>query len=140
MATTQKGPARGYMALVKKFPLVPIRDQKHLEEAFAVLDDLLQKDLEAWGEEYLEALCILVEDYEKEHAPIPDASAIAVLRELMSQHDLNQTQLEKATRLRQSAISAALSGERQLSKGHIVKLAGFFKVSPAVFLPAGQSE
>jgi hypothetical protein len=42
----------------------------------------------------------------------------------------------KSRRIAQSTLSAVLSGARTLTKTQMIALAGFFHVSPAVFLPA----
>lgn len=44
-----------YFRLVKKFPLICIQDDKHLEEASLVIDELLKENLDDGGEQYLDA-------------------------------------------------------------------------------------
>src|SRR5262245_49263642 len=123
------------MALVKKFPLVPIRDDAHLEEAFVVVDALMKQELDEGGELYLDVLTLLVEAYEKEHVKIGRASPADLLRDLMGQHKLTQVQLAKAVGIAQSTISAVLNGERELTRDHVLKLANYFHLAPAAFLP-----
>jgi plasmid maintenance system antidote protein VapI len=53
----------------------------------------------------------------------------------MRPNGLSQTELAKAVGIAQSTISAVLTGARSLTKGQILKLAGFFSVAPAAFLP-----
>lgn len=124
-----------YLALVIEFPLVPIRDDAHLARAAAVLDRLLQQDLDRGQQDYLAVLTDLVEKYEEEHVPIPDASESDFLRELMRSHGLSQNALKIKTGIAQSTISAVLNGERTLTKEQVITLAGFFGVSPSAFLP-----
>ncbi len=50
---------------------------------------------------------------------------------------MTQAELARATGIRESRISEVLSGKRKLTRTQISKLAAFFRVSPAVFLPAG---
>jgi HTH-type transcriptional regulator / antitoxin HigA len=125
-----------YFELVRTFPLTHIGDDAHLEEATAVIDRLLREDLDKGGEAYLDALTDLVETYEAEHFPIPDASEADVLRELMGSHRITQPKLAKEVGIAQSTISAVLTGERSLTKNQVVTLARFFHVPPGVFLPA----
>jgi HTH-type transcriptional regulator/antitoxin HigA len=125
-----------YFKLVRRFPLTHIRDDDHLRAAEDVIDQLLQQNLDEGGQEYLAALTDLVETYEDEHEAIPDASEADVLRELMCAHGLSQGRLAKEVRIAQSTLSAVLSGGRSLTKGQVVRLARFFSVSPAAFLPA----
>jgi HTH-type transcriptional regulator/antitoxin HigA len=124
-----------YFNLVKKFPLVHIRNDDHLAAAQEVIDRLLQEELDEGAEAYLDVLTDLVEGYEEEHVSIPDASEADVLRELMRANALSQPKLAKAAGIAQSTISAVLNGTRSLTKGQVVKLAKFFGVSPAALLP-----
>jgi HTH-type transcriptional regulator / antitoxin HigA len=125
-----------YFELVKQFPLTHIRDDDQLKAAQEVIDRLLEERLDRGGEEYLDALTDLVEIYEDENEPIPDASEADVLRELMRSNGLSQMRLAKAVGISQSTISAVLNGTRSLTKEQVVALAQFFHVSPAAFLPA----
>jgi HTH-type transcriptional regulator / antitoxin HigA len=53
----------------------------------------------------------------------------------MRANGLTQTELAKSVGIAQSTISAVLSGARSLTKGQVLKLAKYFKVTPAAFLP-----
>lgn len=77
----------------------------------------------------------LIETYEDQHYPIPDASEADVLRELIRSNKLSQPLLAKRTGISQSTISAVLNGKRSLTKAQVVSLAKFFGVSPNAFLP-----
>ena len=124
-----------YFELVKRFPLTHIRSLRHLGQAIALVDELLQKRLDRGAQEYLDVLSDLIATYEGEHAPIPDASESDVLRELMRSSGHKQMALSKAVGISQSTLSAILTGERELTKSHMVALAKFFNVPPSVFLP-----
>lgn len=124
-----------YLKLVKQFRLVPIKDRNHLEMAHQVIGVLMQEDLDSSGEDYLDVLTDLVEAYEDLYFPIPDASDVDVLRELMRSNSLGQTELSKKVGISQSTISAVLKGARKLTKDQIVKLAEFFNIDPTAFLP-----
>ena len=124
-----------YIELVRQFRLVPIKDDAHLKAAHQVIDRLLQEDLDTSGQEYLDVLADLVEAYEDKHFPIPDASDVDVLRELMRSNGLSQTDLAKKVGIVQSTISAVLSGSRTLTKNQVIKLAEYFNVAPSAFLP-----
>lgn len=87
-----------YLALVKQFPLMSIRDDSHLAQAQEVIDRLLQDDLPDGAQDYLDALTDLVESYEESHIEIPDASEAEVLHELMRQHGLTQSNIGQSSR------------------------------------------
>jgi HTH-type transcriptional regulator/antitoxin HigA len=124
-----------YFERVRQFPLVRIRDEEHLMQAQEMIDRLLQEELDEGEQEYLDLLTDLVETYEAQYIPIPDASEADVLRELMRVHDLSQPQLAKMAGIAQSTISAVLGGSRSLTKEQVIKLARVFHVSPAAFMP-----
>jgi HTH-type transcriptional regulator/antitoxin HigA len=129
-------PTDAYFKLVRQFPLTHIRDEDHLDAAQEMIDRLLAMDLDSWAQEYLAVLTDLVEAYENDHHPIPDASEADVLRELMRSNGLSQPRLAKEVGIAQSTLSAVLNGTRSLTKAQVVTLAKFFHVSPAAFLPA----
>jgi HTH-type transcriptional regulator / antitoxin HigA len=124
-----------YFDLVREFPLTHIRDERHLLAAQAMIDRLLETELDAGGRQYLEVLTDLVEAFEDEHESFADVSEADVLRELMRANSLSQPRLAKAVGIAQSTISAILNGTRSLTKDQVVALAKFFAVSPAAFLP-----
>jgi HTH-type transcriptional regulator/antitoxin HigA len=125
-----------YFELVKRFPLTHIRNRQHLGRALELVDELLQQHLDHGAQEYLDALSDLVASFEDEHAPIPDASESDVLRALWQASRLTQTELANAVGISQSTLSAVLSGDREMTKRHMLALATFFNVPPAVFLPS----
>ncbi len=125
-----------YFKLVKQFPLTRIRDSEHLEAAQQMIDYLLQEKLHEGAQEYLDVLTDLVEAYEDEHEPIPDACEADVLQELMRSNGLSQARLSKKVGISQSTISAVVNGSRSLTKGQIITLGKFFHVSSAAFLPS----
>ena len=86
-------------------------------------------------EDYLEVLAGLIERYEAEHEAMPPVGEDEMLRHLIEARDITQAQLASETNIAESTISAILSGKRRMSKSHVVALARFFRVSPAVFLP-----
>jgi HTH-type transcriptional regulator / antitoxin HigA len=124
-----------YLDLVLRFPLRPIRSDKELDEAVRMVDSLLdRKNLAPEEEDYLEVLGDLIEQYESEAHPIAPVSDKEMLRHLIEAKGVAQTEVCKATRIADSTISEVLKGKRSLNRGHIGKLARYFKVSPDVFV------
>ncbi len=123
-----------YFGLIKKFPLVPIRDDVHLAKALVIVERLLKRDLDEGSGAYLDVLSGLVETYEDRMGTIPDASEAEVLRELMRANGLNQTALQEKVGIAQSTISAVLKGSRALTRDQVIRLARFFHVTPVAFL------
>jgi len=75
----------------------------------------------------------LVSEYESTHSPLKEMSIPELLRELMEQHGLTQSQLPEVGA--QSVVSAILAGKRQLNVRQIARLAQRFKLPADVFMP-----
>ena len=125
-----------YLDLVRACPLRMIRSETEYEHAIATLDRLsdLGPGRAPDETEYLLALALFVERYEREHYPIPTASGVEMLQYLIETHNVRQSDVAAGTGLSNSTISEILAGKRKLNLKHIEALARFFKVEPAVFL------
>lgn len=75
----------------------------------------------------------LVSEYENAHWPLEEMSVPDVLRQLMQEHGLTQSQLPEIGA--QSVVSAVLAGKRQLNVRQIARLARRFKLPADVFVP-----
>jgi HTH-type transcriptional regulator/antitoxin HigA len=125
-----------YLALVKRFPLRPLRSRKELAAAGEILDRYIGRDGLTPGErDYVAALVRFVEDYEQENllASLKRLTPIEILKHLMEENDMNTTDLGYILGSRGLA-SEMLSGNRGLSKMLIAKLAARFKVDPGLFI------
>lgn len=124
-----------YLDLVHRFPLRPLRSKKDLKLAVEVIDDLTGRSSRGdAADDYLDVLSDLVEKYESEHHPIPDASSIDVLKSFIDDRQTNQRAVALGSGIPVSTISEILGGRRQMNLDHMIKLAGFFKVDAAVFV------
>jgi HTH-type transcriptional regulator/antitoxin HigA len=123
-----------YWRLVSEFPLVPIRDDAHLEQALEIIDHLTDTFQHDTGTEaYLGALADLVYVYEQEHVTWPPVTGVDVLRYLMDEHELTQADLAALFGGR-SVISDVLAGKRRLNLTHITRLADRFGMPADVFI------
>jgi HTH-type transcriptional regulator/antitoxin HigA len=129
--------SRAYLRLVGQFRPRPIRSAGELNQAVAVVDNLLSRKQALLPEEedYLEVLSELIERYEDEQEPVHDISGADMLRFLIEQRGLSQQQLAREVGIANSTISAVLNGRRELTLPHITTLAAYFSTEPAVFLP-----
>ena len=117
--------------------IATIRDEQHYNEMVALADALTEVIGSAKKHPLLDLLDLVVElirAYDSEHYLVPDAPAREVLRMLMEQHGLSQSDLPEVGN--QSVISMLLSGTRQLNVRQIQALAARFHVSPSVFMEA----
>jgi HTH-type transcriptional regulator / antitoxin HigA len=131
------GTLNGYLKLVRLFPLRPIRTEAELDRATAVVNSLLDRNqLSAAEQDYLDVLGDLVERYENIHHAIGDVSDADALEHLLEAKDATQVAVARATGIAESRLSEVLRGKRQLTRAQITKLAAYFHIGPAVFLPS----
>lgn len=115
--------------------IAPIRDDAHYQRMVAMLEALLD---EAGGNENHPAMGLvdivgdLIEDYEAEHHPLPDATGVQALKFLMAQHGLKQSDLHEIGS--QGVVSEILAGKRELNIRQVRALSERFGVSPATFV------
>ena len=81
----------------------------------------------------LDIVTSFVHDYEERNVEIPDTDPAGVLRFLMQQHELRQSDLAQLFGS-QSNVSEVLSGKREINARQARLLAKRFRVSPAVFI------
>jgi HTH-type transcriptional regulator/antitoxin HigA len=129
-----------YKALVERFALVPIRSDDHLDQAHEVAQHLMMRGepLSFDEKEYLEVLLSEIGKYEKKHhdLSILDLAPNVLLQSLMKDHGLKQVDIQAILGVNSSGvISEIVSGKRELTKEHCVKLGNHFKLTPAAFLP-----
>ena len=123
-----------YFTLIHRFPPRPIRSDRDLDRATAVIDDLTSRPrLGRDEQDYLDVLSDLVEKYEDVQHPIPSASDAEMLSFLIEQKDITQAEVARVAGLSTSTLSEILSGKRTIPRFKIGRLAGYFNVSPAVF-------
>ena len=114
-----------------------IRSDEELEAYTAALFDLTAKDRRTRAdEEAIELLTLLIETYESQRYPVPDAGPVEVLRYLMERNGLYQRDLAEQLGS-ESTVSLVLSGRRQLTREHIARLSERFHVVPSVFFAKG---
>jgi len=112
---------------------VPITSEHQHAEYLSVLDKLANKDgLTAEEDKYAQVLMTLVDAYEEDNHPIPDARPVEILRALIEANDLRQKDLVPIFGS-ESIVSEILNEKRAINKNHIEKLSKRFNVSPAVF-------
>jgi HTH-type transcriptional regulator/antitoxin HigA len=85
----------------------------------------------------IETLNALIEAYDREHHRMPDVSGVDMIRFLMEQHRLTQSDLPEIGS--QGVVSEILNGRRELNVRQIQALAKRFGVPPAAFLPEDSS-
>ncbi len=138
MASKTKSTLRdrdSYMKMIHRFPLKRIRNENQHEQAVAVIGELIGGNLDSGAGDYLDALIVLVNNYEDEHH-FPKAGQMSpqeALKAIMIANDMTQAQIGKIIGS-ESAVSMVLKGQRELSKSHIRALVSRFRVDANLFL------
>jgi HTH-type transcriptional regulator/antitoxin HigA len=112
-----------------------IESEEELERAEKIIDSLLSKgeNLSPEEEKLLDLVSDLVERYEDEHYPMPEVPPNEVLKFLIEENGLKQSDLLHI--FGSSGIaSEVVNGKRSISKAQAKKLAEFFKVSVELFI------
>jgi HTH-type transcriptional regulator / antitoxin HigA len=116
-------------------PLLTLRNEREYNAAVKRLNELLDEigDNEKHPlYSLLDTLGTLIHAYEEEHYPIPGVTGAEVLRFLIDEHGLTQSDLPEVGS--QGVVSEILSGKRELNVRQIRSLAHKFGVSSAVFV------
>lgn len=126
-----------YRRIRQQIPLGVLHTKTEYDRAVAVLDNILdeigQQETHPLAD-LAETLALSIEAYEDTHIPMPNASGPAILRSLMEEHNLAQSDLPEVGS--QGVVSEILAGKRDLNVRQIFQLADRFGVSPAVFMSA----
>jgi len=135
MSTALANPAE----MVKQGAPHLIHNDEELAEYTQALFELTAKsDPKPEEEEAIELMTLLVERYEQERYPVPQAEPVDVLRYLLERNGLSQRDIAPELGS-ESTVSLVLSGKRLLNRDHIARLSRRFNVSPAVFFRGSQS-
>jgi HTH-type transcriptional regulator / antitoxin HigA len=129
MSTALANPAE----MIKQGAPHVIHSDEELAEYTTALFELTKKPAPTpEEEEAIELLTLLIERYETEHYPVPEADPVDVLRFLLDQNGLSQRDIA-AELGSESTVSLVLSGKRRLNRNHIARPSQRFRVSPSVF-------
>ncbi len=115
-------------------PLLAIRNRREYDAAVALLNDLVDQVGDNPRDprcRFIDTWSVLIEAYDEEHHPVPDASGAELLRFLMEQHGLSQRDLPEVGS--QGVVSELLRGKRDLNVRQIRALARRFHLPPAAF-------
>ena len=117
--------------------LRPIRSEKEYDRTVALMNHVL--DVVGDREDHalsglLDLVGELVADYDSSNYAIQASEPKEVLRRLIEMRNLRQSDLAEI--VPQGNLSAILAGKRQISATLAGKLARYFNVSAAVFVPA----
>lgn len=123
-----------FQALNAVIPLRPIRTEAEYDKAVNALNQLL--DVGAGDEvhplaDLVATLGEIIGDYDDAHYPNGDVTPSAMLRFLMEQHNLTQSDLPEVGT--QGVVSEILRGIRDLNIRQIKAVSARFNINPAAF-------
>jgi HTH-type transcriptional regulator / antitoxin HigA len=107
-------------------------DYEQAQKLLSVLIDEIRDDENHPLIDFVDYLAEQIKAYEDDNFTIPTSEPCEILKFLMDQHNLNQTDLSDC--IAQSHISAILAGRRSISKETAKKLAKRFNVRADLFI------
>ncbi|MFN7641913.1 MAG: type II toxin-antitoxin system HigA family antitoxin [Burkholderiales bacterium] len=130
-----KRAAERWSEFSRELPVRPIRSDADYEQMVALMNQLI----DVVGEDETHPLATVlalvgdqVEGYDSDHFTIPSGEPREILRFLMEQNGLKQSELSDV--IAQPNLSAILNGHRAISRDVAKALARRFKVAVDVFL------
>ena len=130
-----KRAAERWSEFARELPVRPIRSDADYEQMVALMNQLL----DVVGEDETHPLATVlalvgdqVEGYDSDHFTIPSGEPREILRFLLEQNGLKQSELSDV--IAQPKLSAILNGHRAISRDVAKALARRFKVAVDVFL------
>jgi len=135
LASYIKEAGKEYKKLRHLIPIGVLRTDKDYDKAIKTLDSILDEigDEESHPlAELAETLSFFIEAYEKNRYRIPKSNPRKILRYLMNEHGLKQSDLPEIGS--QGIVSEILAGKRQLNTRQISKLAERFHLSADLFI------
>ncbi|MGB8698673.1 MAG: transcriptional regulator [Thermosynechococcaceae cyanobacterium] len=111
-----------------------INNEHEYDNALEIVDILMSRDdLTPEEIELLQVWAILIEDYEEQNHPIPEATPHEVLVHLMEVKEVRQVDLIGILGSK-GVVSEVVHGKRSISKTQAKALGEFFKVNPSLFI------
>jgi HTH-type transcriptional regulator / antitoxin HigA len=135
IATDRHAIAAAWRALKAAAPVRTIQTEQDLEQVAAFVDSLIDAGATEPEHELHDLLQLLtqhIEAWEDDNIRIPEAEPRSVLRALMDEHGLRQTDLGEI--VSQGVLSEILSGKRAISRRTAKLLAERFGVGVQVFI------
>lgn len=130
-----------FAALSSVIPLHPIRNEGDYDNAVAKLNQLLDAGAANEGHplaDLVDTLGMLIAEYDDIHFPAKKILPEQMLRLLMDQHHLSQSDLPEIGS--QGVVSEVLAGKRTLNLRQVKALSERFSVGPSVFIATERFE
>ena len=124
-----------YSELLAQCQPRPIRTPREHTRALAIVERLMDKPRKSAAErQMIELLATLIDQYEESEWPTPHASPGKILKFLLDERQMSQSELARQLAIPQSTIANVIAGRRQLSKANVLALSKFFGVSAMLLM------
>lgn len=135
-ATTERFDTRKYGRLLARATPAAIKTEEENERMLEEVSRLMAKGegrITPEEARLLELMAILVEDFERRHYEVTEATPDEMLRFFMEERGVRQRDLLAVFGSR-GVASEVVNGKRAISKRQAKALGGYFGVSPELFL------
>lgn len=122
-----------YAQLLVQYQPQLITTEAENEAMLAVVDQLMQRERTPSEDQLFELLVALIEKFEQEYYPIPDATPLEMLQFFMDSNGTRQVDLVGVIGS-EGVVSEIVHGKRQISKNAAKALGEYFNVSYKLFL------
>jgi HTH-type transcriptional regulator/antitoxin HigA len=124
-----------YAELLAEHQPRPIRSKREYQRLLRLAESLARPDISRDEGVFLDLIGGLIEQYEEEHFPVPDATPAQVLEHLLEAKGLSQAEFARDAKVSRQLVTDILKGRRSITADHIRAFADYFGVSPTVFVP-----
>jgi HTH-type transcriptional regulator/antitoxin HigA len=122
-----------YRKLVAEALPAVVETEAENERLLAIVEPMMRRELTPEEEKLFDLLVKLIEDFEDRHYPTGESSPTEMLKFLMEQKGLRQRDIVHLFGS-SGVASEVINGKRAISKNQAKSLAGFFHVSPELFI------
>jgi len=105
-----------------------IKSEEQYDEYCDILEELVFSEGADAQKDKIELLTLLIEDWDRKHPIGPELDPVELIKALMDEHNLNQTELAEIAGVGKSYISEILNYKKRMSKKVIRKIADHFKI------------
>lgn len=123
-----------YAVLLSKYQPKVIETEAENEAAIFLAEELEHKsDRTPEEDALLELLVTLIEKFEQEHYPLPEANPHSMLLHLMEAQNTKEEDLVGVIGVDKDIVCEVVNGKRDIDKNWAKALGEFFHVSPQLF-------
>lgn len=105
-----------------------IKSEEQYYKYCDLLEEMVFSDRADELQDEIELLTLLIESWDRENSEVPDLDPVELIKSLMEDHGLKQTDLVEIAGVGKSTVSEILNYKKRMSKKVIRNLANHFKI------------